>query len=58
MTKLETKMWWYGMVAGYLLTALLNILPFSDAALYRRAIEKCEQALPRTQHCEVVGIPK
>jgi len=45
-------------VAGFIISAMLNTLPFADAEQYRKAIQECEKTLPRDQHCRVVGVPQ
>jgi hypothetical protein len=48
----------YAMVAGFMIFAILNTMPFADAEKYRRAKETCEKTLPRNQQCKVIGVPE
>jgi hypothetical protein len=57
MMKYDTPAILPGILMGFLIGAMLNTLPFSDAERYRRAIKECEKTLPRDQHCVVIGVP-
>jgi hypothetical protein len=48
----------YAMVAGFMICAILNTMPFADAEKYRRAKEQCEKSLPRDKQCKVIGVPE
>lgn len=53
-----TREHWLSIFIGFMFFAILNRMPFADAAKYRQAIEHCERSLPRDQHCTVIGVPK
>lgn len=46
----------FGILVGLFIAAFLNVMPFSDAAKYRSAIEECEKSIPRDQHCRIIGV--
>ncbi len=45
-----------GFLLAFILFAVLNSLPFADAARFRKAIAECEKNLPRDQTCDVKGV--
>ena len=45
-----------GFLLAFVLFAVLNSLPFADAARVRKAIAECEKNLPRDQSCDVQGV--
>ena len=45
-----------GVLAGWFMAAMLNVLPFSNSSRYRAAIAECEKSLPRDQNCKVIGV--
>ncbi len=46
-----------GICIGFMVAILLNALPFSDAAQYKKAIKECQKELPKHQTCKVIGVP-
>lgn len=46
----------HGFLLAFVLFAILNSMPFADAARFRKAVEACEKNLPRDQHCDVQGV--
>ena len=49
---------WLGICIGWIVTCILNTMPFSDAAIYRKALNECEKSLPRDQQCVIIGVRK
>ena len=45
-----------GIIAGWFIASIINVLPFSYAGMYRSAIAECEKSIPRDKHCKVIGV--
>lgn len=45
-----------GFLLAFVLFAVLNSMPFADAARFRKAIAECEKNLPRNQVCDIKGV--
>jgi hypothetical protein len=54
----EMKIFLLGIATGAILGAFARDISLMDKVLrYDRAIQDCEENLPRKQHCRVVGLP-
>jgi len=49
---------WIGICIGWIIACVLNLMPFSDAAIYRKVMNECEKSLPRDQQCVIIGVHK
>lgn len=45
-----------GFVSAVVVIGVIANLPFSNVTKYDNAIKECEKALPRDQHCKVIGV--
>lgn len=54
----NTEHFFGGLIGGFLIAAIFNSTPWSDAGLYYKAKQECERTLPRNQECKVIGVVK
>ena len=46
-----------GMIAVFIIVALIDTSPKSYKNIVENAIKECEKSLPRDQHCVIVALP-
>jgi hypothetical protein len=46
-----------GMIAVFILVAVIDVSPKSYKNIVENALKECEKSLPRDQHCTIIAVP-